>query len=275
MIAPRQKLASMAAAQKIFAPLFFLLLAFSEPVQAQSKTSSATGIGFASPAAALTGLRSRSGVVFSDYNGWTIAEDKSRNEIWSFTPNAHPAHPAVVRRTVIEQNGVLSLDMDVLCGGEKSDCDKLVAQFEALNEDVRQHLAGNKHAQSSGWQPSSDDVTRAQAHLERFLDAIDDMRVDDAYALFGDGFKAEVTRAQFAAILERQGGTATQRQRHQTTWYKDPPQAPKPGIYVVFNLPCTLSDGRACMDSVVLHEPRNGAFVVQRYERTYMTRERR
>lgn len=99
----------------------------------ESKTGS---IGYPSIAAALAALHAKPGVVFSDNRGWTIADDTPARTIWSFTPAGYPAHPSAVKREIIEENGVVSLRMSVMCLASKAACDDLVRTFEQMNRSM-------------------------------------------------------------------------------------------------------------------------------------------
>src|SRR5262245_14446574 len=93
--------------------------------------ASESGIGYKSVAEALSALTANPKVTITDENGWKIArEDLS---IWSFAPMGHPAYPAVVKRSLLEKDGALVIDMRVLCEAAKDPCDALVRDFEALN----------------------------------------------------------------------------------------------------------------------------------------------
>jgi len=253
-------------------PVLVLLLLLNTAMAAAQTNAPGpdSGIGFASPDAALSALQARPGVTFSEYEGWTIAEDAARKEIWSFTQDRHPAHPAVVRRTVLERDGVISLDMSVMCGATKAACDTMVDQFRQLNEELSKRLSGQSSPSS---QPAVDPPHSAntEALLARFLAAIDNNRLEDAYTMFGEGFRVQFTRDQFKDVIARMPQGPVTRARPQTTWYQDPPRAPEPGTYVVFELPCSLPDGKACLDMVVLHQPPGGVFAVQRFERTFVS----
>jgi hypothetical protein len=105
------------------------------PVGDASKSSS---IGYPSVAAALEDLHSKPEVKFSIQNGWTIAEDRSHSSFWSFPPEGDPAYPSAVKRIAVQNaDGSVSMDMKVLCQSTQSACDKLVADFKALNERMR------------------------------------------------------------------------------------------------------------------------------------------
>jgi len=93
-------------------------------------------IGYPSPVAALTALRAKPGVSFSEQGGWTIAEERASSTLWSFTPASHPAHPSAIRRQLVNEEGKLNLEMSISCGAEKAPCDALVREFETLNQQM-------------------------------------------------------------------------------------------------------------------------------------------
>lgn len=92
------------------------------------------GIGYQSVAAALDALKSRSDVTIFERDGWTIIEDDAAGTLWSFTPASHPAHPAAVKRTVVQEDGQVFIDTKGLCQAEKTECDRLMVQVHELNE---------------------------------------------------------------------------------------------------------------------------------------------
>jgi hypothetical protein len=97
-------------------------------------------IGYRSVAEALEALRSNANIETRVENGWTIAVDKTSNAIWSFAPDTDAAYPAVAKRTVVQRDGSVSLDMKVLCQASKEACDAFVRQFQALNARVRESM---------------------------------------------------------------------------------------------------------------------------------------
>jgi hypothetical protein len=100
------------------------------PISHEVKSSS---IGYPSVAAALADLHSRPDVKFSEANGWTVAQDKSHFTLWSFSPPGNPAYPSAVKRTAVQGDKGVNMNMSVLCEATQEACDKLVADFEALN----------------------------------------------------------------------------------------------------------------------------------------------
>jgi len=108
-----------------------LVVASSATAQQQPSESE---IGYPTVAAALEALKARPDVKISVRDGWTIINDPTSGAVWSFTPPNHPAHPAAVKRTVVQKNGQVFLDMRALCQASKAACDKLISEFRELNE---------------------------------------------------------------------------------------------------------------------------------------------
>lgn len=102
-----------------------------------------SSIGYSSVAEALAALKAKPGTEVRIERGWTIVADResaSERTLWAFTPPEHLAHPAAVKRIVVERDGAIYLDMKVLCQAKKKACDQLVREFQALNDGVRQQL---------------------------------------------------------------------------------------------------------------------------------------
>lgn len=104
-----------------------------------------TPIGFSSVQEAYDSLSADSGARKSEYEGWTLFTQKAGGKyiLWSFTPEDHPVHPSAVRREVVNQDGEVSISMDVLCYSSRFDCDQLVAQFQQINARIKDRLAAD------------------------------------------------------------------------------------------------------------------------------------
>jgi len=108
----------------------------------------ATQFGFPSPEAALAALRERPGVSIYQQGGWTIVDDKPNYTLLSFTPADHPAHPTGVKRVIVKApNGDISVMMTARCGASKAACDKLIAEFRALNDRMADSIRSRKQGQ--------------------------------------------------------------------------------------------------------------------------------
>ncbi|HUL66262.1 MAG TPA: hypothetical protein VLW55_16800 [Burkholderiaceae bacterium] len=95
------------------------------------------GVGFKSVADALAALKTRPGakISVSQPDAWTIITEQGGSVVWSFTPTTHPAHPAVVRRSiVVGEDGVPRIEMASLCQGERASCNRLMKDFRDLTE---------------------------------------------------------------------------------------------------------------------------------------------
>jgi hypothetical protein len=99
------------------------------------------GIGYPSVAAALADLHSKPEVIFREEGGWIIAEDRSHYTLWSFATDGDPAYPSAVKRTAVQEaGGSVTMNMNILCESTQDACDKLVANFNELNERARDSL---------------------------------------------------------------------------------------------------------------------------------------
>ena len=114
--------------------LVLLITTFSSQLFASESSS----IGYKTVDLALDALRNKSGTKFSSQGGWTIVEDTegSNMVLWSFTPSTHPAHPAAIKRKVLEKDKKIYIQMSALCQAKKADCDKLIKEFEQLNNNI-------------------------------------------------------------------------------------------------------------------------------------------
>ena len=90
---------------------------------------------------ALEALKSKPGVsiTVTKPDGWILATE-GQSIVWSFTPIGHYAHPAVVRRELLVRNGEAVVETRALCQAEKLACDKLIGEFQELNEHMRQSV---------------------------------------------------------------------------------------------------------------------------------------
>jgi hypothetical protein len=107
------------------------------PVNNEVKSST---IGYPSVAAALADLHSKPDVQFSEAKGWTLAEDRAHFTLWSFAPVGDPAYPSAVKRTAVQDGNGTTMQMNVLCESTQTACDKLVKDFNELNERLRDSI---------------------------------------------------------------------------------------------------------------------------------------
>jgi hypothetical protein len=101
-------------------------------VIAQDLPEQLTDIGYSSPAAALSALRAKPGVVVTEKGGWIVLQDKSENTLWTIAEPGNPAYPTAIKRYIANR----TLEMKVLCEASKQICDNTVRQFQALNQNA-------------------------------------------------------------------------------------------------------------------------------------------
>ena len=87
-----------------------------------------TPIPYSSPAEALTQLRLNPDVQVGEREGWTLAYDRRLHTVWAFAPPMHPSYPSVVRRSHIQREGKVFVDMAVLCLAGKDACADLARE---------------------------------------------------------------------------------------------------------------------------------------------------
>jgi hypothetical protein len=123
--------------------LLLVALGYLSMVGAQQAAESSP-IGYATIEDAFTALQADPQAVMTEYEGWVIFKQKSGGvyTLWSFTPEDHPTHPTAIRREIVKRGDEVSIKMDALCHSSKLDCDQLIDEFKAINERIKQNLAG-------------------------------------------------------------------------------------------------------------------------------------
>jgi hypothetical protein len=96
-------------------------------------------IGHSSVAAVQASLRAEPSAQFREQRGWTVVASREGGSPveWFFTPEGHEAHPAVVKRTAVERDGVGMIDLAALCHAEQQACDVLLDEFRQQHELAR------------------------------------------------------------------------------------------------------------------------------------------
>jgi hypothetical protein len=124
-----------------------LISALAVPAMAQQGGTPAgkkPGIAYPTVAAALEGLKARKDVEIFEQGGWTMVDDRADGSLWSFTPRGHPAHPAVVKRTIVRKDGQTAIEMTALCQADKLACDRLIDDFQEINLRMGEFLRKEK-----------------------------------------------------------------------------------------------------------------------------------
>ena len=95
---------------------------------------------YPSVTAVLAALRSDPTAEFEMQDGWVVVASVERGNavLWSFTPEGHPAHPAVVKRVALENKGTGFVELKMLCEAPEPECKRLLEQFRQFNQRLAQ-----------------------------------------------------------------------------------------------------------------------------------------
>lgn len=118
----------------LFPMILVAFLLVSSPLLAQTAEGD---IGYPSVEAARADLMARQDVRLSTADGWLTVEDPMGMTLWTFAPESDPSHPAVIKRSVVEDGDSIVIRMDIRCEGDIDACDGLEEHFMSLNESVR------------------------------------------------------------------------------------------------------------------------------------------
>lgn len=83
------------------------------------------------PGEILASLRDNPEAELSEKAGWTVAvvPNEAGRTVWSFPPEEHEAYPAVVKQTVVVENGSEFAETSAQCSGSQSACNALLSEF--------------------------------------------------------------------------------------------------------------------------------------------------
>jgi hypothetical protein len=97
-------------------------------------------IDYPSVAAALEALRADPAAQFDSQAGWIVVASSEHGNpvLWSFTPEGHYAHPAVVKRTALENKGAGFVELATLCQGPQAECVRLLDEFRQISQQIAQ-----------------------------------------------------------------------------------------------------------------------------------------
>lgn len=238
--------------------------------------SAANGDDIAYPtvAAALEALKARQDVAISIHDGWTIIEDKASKAVWSFTAPGHPAHPAVVKRTPVQQGGDLVLSTRAKCGASKQACDTLMAQFAQMTEQLRGRIAADAGSTTAPWAPSPLQIKRLQQTTNAYFAARDSRDYAAAYALLADSQKQGLPYATWlkqAQEFNALAGAPLDRKLVKISWYQNPPGVP-PGIYAAADFSAQYENLGLNCGFLAWREQEDGHFLMVREETNYIER---
>ena len=122
--------------------------------------------------------------------------------------------------------------------------------------------------------PADADVARVDELTRDYYEALDAMEYATSYALLTAEVRASIdTRAWEAAQREARAENGALRERvlRRTTWYLDPDDAPRKGLYVAVDFDSVHDEGRHLSEYLVWYRaPGAKDFALLRHESTLM-----
>jgi hypothetical protein len=79
-------------------------------------------------------------VVQSTNPNFEVINVEPHGHIWNFTKATHPAHPSVACRRIVRQGDAWNVQTDIQCRAAKPQCDKLAADYNALDNQMRDSI---------------------------------------------------------------------------------------------------------------------------------------
>jgi hypothetical protein len=177
-------------------------------------------IGYSSVAGVLQALRADPRAQFQDQQGWTVVASREGEHAveWFFPPVDHPAYPSVIRRTVLEENGVGLIDLAALCQVPQSDCDLLLDDFRQYREKLERvalaelvtldvGVALNDHDRLRIKRLLTEEGKAAEIRMDNVFKAVIVPTLDDSGAVMLWTARYEFDGAQYVLLAEPQFAT--------------------------------------------------------------------
>ncbi len=107
----------------------------------------------------------------------------------------------------------------------------------------------------------------------RYLAARDGGRVDEAYAMIAPSMRAYLTKDLFRSQIlpfNREAGAVQQRTITKISWYRDPPDAPAPGLYAAADFISRFPNLYLHCGYLMWHQEPGGAWKLAREEQSFL-----
>ena len=125
-------------------------------------------------------------------------------------------------------------------------------------------------AQASEYVPSEADSAEIQRLSSRYFEHMDRKEYDAMYAMFTDGMRATAPFREWRTFMResrRDWGKLEHRAQANVTWYNDPPNAPRPGLYVAVDYVSRYAELAQHTEFLVWYRERDGMpFALTRHE---------
>jgi Protein of unknown function (DUF4019) len=238
------------------------------------------GVGFATVKEALDTLKSRKTATVTQQGGWVIVNELAESTIWSFTPANHPAHPSVVKRTIVKNNDQLGVEMSALCEAQKTACDSLMAEFTQLNNQMASEVQKGSSASVSfveqvagsnkdtNWRPVVTDAALLEKNSVNYFITKDAGKYQDAYLMYDAVFRQTTSFDQWRLLASETStklGSVSQRTIKRLVWYKDPASA-APGVYAAMDFAGISANANIYCGYIVWKQQADATFALVREE---------
>jgi hypothetical protein len=199
--------------------------------------------------------------------------------LWYFTKPGHPAHPGVVRKTVEEEAGTVSVrerGWSFASDAAQPAFKTFLAQLQALDEQLKEGMAVAHGAVASkdpppriygNLQPQGSDNAAILSLTRRYFALEDGGHYEDSYALLDASLTAMLPFAEYKKLAEQnveQIGQISGRSLKTIDWEKDSPLGP-PGIYAAVDYTAEGQKGQVC-GFVAWRKAPDGFFTLVREE---------
>ncbi|WP_374583075.1 DUF4019 domain-containing protein [Pseudoduganella sp.] len=234
--------------------------------------ASVNSIGYPSVAAALEALKARADVTVTLQDGWTIADDKANNALWSFAPEWHAAYPAVVKRTVVNADGQPAIRMHTLCQGTREACDALADEFQRVNAALQAALVAPKPSAAAPWKPTASQKARVEELSRAYFADKDAQRYREAWTRLAAAARQEFSFEEWrnaAAGAAAKAGAVRQRDLKKVTIYRSS-QGGTPGTYAAVDFTGRFANADTYCAYLVWSEQADGSFLLVREEENYI-----
>lgn len=122
---------------------------------------------------------------------------------------------------------------------------------------------------NSAWQPGDRDKASVENLSYRYLEMKDRGSLSEAWALLSHSMQQTTTFALWSDAAQQfrdKAGRVEHRSIHKFTWYKDPPSAPEPGVYVAADFMGAYENIAIQCGYIAWHQQRDGTFRIVREE---------
>jgi hypothetical protein len=188
----------------------------------------------------------------------TIVNCDTSHTQWYFTKPGHPAHPGVVRREVVGNNGEVGIHMSGWSFASDDDqpaFKTFLAQLEALNAEVKEYMAEQNGqprpppiAVGGNWQPPDPD-NRAVVSLSTYYVGLEySGHTESSYDLLDPGLRSMLPYSQYAANAQNllaSSGAVKNFVVKDIDWEKDPAAGP-PGTFAAADFIAQTEKGQLC-----------------------------